>query len=64
MMNELKACPFCKVVPTELEFCLGDREYPDGKWDNTFSVCCTNPTCEAHGSFALTEEAAIEIWNK
>lgn len=59
----LRECPFCKRVPDGIEYCGGDREYPNGDSANTYAVCCTNSTCDAHGRFMLTEELAVDAWN-
>ena len=61
---DLRECPFCGTVPNELEWCSGERVYSAREWDTTVAVCCTNPTCETHGPFAITEEFAIELWNR
>lgn len=64
-MNDLNlnVCPFCKIAPTELEFCHGEVIYSETEWADTYAVCCTNRQCEAIGGHALTKELAIDVWN-
>lgn len=49
---ELKKCPFCGETP-KVETIL--REPP------IITVIC--PYCTANGAWALTEPAAIQLWN-
>lgn len=59
-MKEIKPCPFCGneeviIVPTEVRN-IDDTITMMG------SVCCQK--CEADGPLKVTEEYAIEAWNR